>query len=158
MDYSSISAEGDLPPDHPLVLEALKGIIGGPIAELREKVDKNITNPSSTLRKGEINYENILPIGKTGNNPSSHNYANQREVEISNNIIKSIEAPSQVKISKQEFTLSPNLNSSEEDDKDQMELALFKQAEISDLYNKMFDLEKKLDIIISYVKPVKGQK
>lgn len=156
MDFSSISSEGDLPPDHPLVLEALKGIIAGPIAELREKVDKNITSPSSTLQKGQINYENILPIGNRGNAHSSNNYVNQREVEISNTIIKSIEAPSQVKISKQEFSLSPNLG--EEEDKDQMELALFKQAEIADLYNKMFDLEKKLDIIISYVKPVKGQK
>ena len=52
---------GDLPANHPLVLEALKGIISGPISELRTKVDNLIVNSSTSLSKGIVNYDNILP-------------------------------------------------------------------------------------------------
>ena len=95
MNLDQISPEGDLPPNHPLVLEALKGIISGPISELRTKVDSLITNPSSTLRKGEINYNNILPNGINGmHSPSNlestaqvkNNFLNQNDSKTVKNV------------------------------------------------------------------------
>jgi hypothetical protein len=158
MDLSDLTPVGDLPANHPLVLEALKGIISGPISELRTKVDGLITNPSATLRKGEINYENILPqqqIVQTHNNVAN-NVANN--AQISANFLDQI-APvqyintSQNKIEKkQEVVYASTTNNNS----DQMELGLFKPAEVSDIYKKLFDIENKLDTIIKYVKSNKN--
>lgn len=88
MDLNDLTPTGDLPPNHPLVIEALKGIIAGPISELRTKVDGLITNPSTTLRKGEINYNNILPQEQ---NVISHQQSVQmNNSQISANILDQI--------------------------------------------------------------------
>lgn len=151
MDLSDITPHGDLPPNHPLVIEALKGIIAGPISELRTKVDGLITNPSNTLRKGEINYTNILPQQSNFAQPQN----NVNTTQIATNILDQI-APvqyvntSQNKIEKKEevFVATTKVD----DNSDQMELPLFKPAEVKDIYKKLFDIENKLDTIIKHVK------
>jgi hypothetical protein len=166
MNFDQISPEGDLPPNHPLVLEALKGIISGPISELRTKVDSLITNPSSTLRKGEINYNSILPNGIHGmHSPSNLDSTSQ----VTNNFLNQIapvhyqgHVPQQPVIHNivdqpvvQNFTQQPQLSTKVQIlkiDSDQLELPLFKQPEVSDLHKKLFDIESKLDIILKHVK------
>jgi hypothetical protein len=155
MDLNDLTPTGDLPPNHPLVIEALKGIISGPISELRTKVDGLITNPSATLRKGEINYSNILPQ----QNVVQQNHQQNIHVtnsQISSNILDQI-APVQyinsypnVVERKQEIPVVKT--AVVDDNSDQMELGLFKPAEVSDIYKKLFDIENKLDTIIKYVK------
>jgi hypothetical protein len=166
MNLDQISPEGDLPPNHPLVLEALKGIISGPISELRTKVDSLITNPSSTLRKGEINYNNILPNGIHGmNSPSNLDSTSQ----VTNNFLNQIapvhyqgHVPQQPVIHNiveqpvvQNFTQQHKVSTKvqiPQNDSNQLELPLFKQPEVSDLHKKLFDIESKLDIILKHVK------
>ena len=166
MNLDQISPEGDLPPNHPLVLEALKGIISGPISELRTKVDSLITNPSSTLRKGEINYNNILPNGINGmHSPSNLDSTSQ----VTNNFLNQIapvhyqgHVPQQPVIHNivdqpvvQNFTQQQQVSTKVQIlkiDSDQLELPLFKQPEVSDLHKKLFDIESKLDIILKHVK------
>jgi len=153
MDLSQISPEGDLPPNHPLVLEALKGIIAGPISELRTKVDANIVDG---LKKGHIDYERILPSQK-------HSIAPQNGFDqtslITNNILNQMapvqyvqpvvpSQPSQVQVIQSQNTIQSDPN--------QMELPLFKQTEVSDLHKKLFDIERKLDIILNHVKNSKN--
>jgi hypothetical protein len=148
---------GDLPANHPLVLEALKGIISGPISELRTKVDNLIVNSSTSLSKGIVNYDNILPNNNSGNQSVAADY--------NTNIINSIMEDSSIvnyvgnvnqhkpvqSFSIQE-TIKPVQVNNIQVDRNQLELPLFKQAEISDIHKKLFDLEKKLDIIIKHVK------
>jgi hypothetical protein len=161
MGIDQISPFGDLPPDHPLVLDALKGIISGPISELRTKVDALITNPTSTLNKGQINYNNILPQkGSNINQP----VLSDPSAQMANNILNQI-APTQYQnptpiIHQNSFNLeySPLIDHNSDYNNDQMELPLFKQSEISDLHKKLFDIEKKLDIILRYVKNDKNKK
>jgi hypothetical protein len=153
MDYTGISPEGDLPPNHPLVLEALKGIIAGPISELRTKVDANIVDG---LRKGHIDYERILPNQKQ---QTLHQNGFDETSLITNNILNQMapvqyvqpvlpQQPSPVQIIQ-----SQNVPMS---DPNQMELPLFKQTEVSDLHKKLFDIERKLDIILKHVKNSKN--
>ena len=166
MNLDQISPEGDLPPNHPLVLEALKGIISGPISELRTKVDSLITNPSSTLRRGEINYNNILPNGIHGMNSSSNLDSTS---QVTNNFLNQIapvhyqgHVPQQPVIHNivdqpvvQNFTQQQQVSTKVQIlkiDSDQLELPLFKQPEVSDLHKKLFDIESKLDIILKHVK------
>jgi hypothetical protein len=161
MDFSQISPEGDLPPNHPLVLEALKGIIAGPISELRTKVDSLITNPSNTLRKGEINYQNILPqIAQNGNpQPVLDNTS-----QITSNILNQIapvhyqgHVPQQPVVHNiQPSVQIPQVQAQAPKDPNQMELSLFKPSEVSDLHSKLFDIERKLDIILKHVKNSKN--
>jgi hypothetical protein len=158
MDLEGLNPVGDLPPNHPLVLEALKGIISGPISELRTTVDNLITNPSNSLNKGGIDYQNILP-----NINQNHNAINRpidRTSHIANNILNQI-APVQYLNTQQQSHVplqnsvsQPVIKTSsvQESDPNQMELALFKQPEVKDIHKKLFDIESKLDTIIKYVK------
>jgi len=155
MNFDSIVPEGDLPPNHPLVLEALKGIISGPISELRQKVDKNITEETTQagLKSGKIDYENILPINNTKNIIPNRQYNN-----AANDVLETL-ASSQRQNLPQNNNVVINHHHPQEreyEDPNQMQLPLFKPTELSDLYSKMFDLEKKIDTIIKYVKPNKN--
>jgi len=158
MDLNDLSPSGDLPANHPLVLEALKGIIAGPISELRTKVDGLITNPSTTLRKGEIDYENILPQQQNVLSQKQNAYLNNSQ--MSANILDQI-APvqyintSQNIIDRREPIVIAN-NVQNYEDSPQMELGLFKPAEVSDIHKKLFDIESKLDTIMKYVKTGKN--
>jgi hypothetical protein len=162
MNYDSIVPEGDLPPNHPLVLEALKGIISGPISELRQKVDKNITveTAQAGLRSGKIDYDNILPQINNYSNVSN-NIPIREYTQSANNVLETL-VNSQKHNVIQNFVepvnnvINHNHSDEIEDNPDQMQLSLFKQTEISDLYSKMFDLERKLDTIIKYVKTDKN--
>ena len=149
---------GDLPANHPLVLEALKGIISGPISELRTKVDNLIVNSSNSLSKGMVNYDNILP---NHDNPGTRSAAVDYNTSIINSIMEdtsTINYVGNVNQNKpvQNFLVQENIGHVQvnniEVDKNQLELPLFKQADVSDIHNKLFDLEKKLDIIIKHVK------
>lgn len=153
---------GDLPANHPLVLEALKGIISGPISELRTKVDNLIVNSSTSLSKGIVNYDNILPNYNNNNHRSA-------DVDYNTNIINSIMSDTstinyvgnvQQEKPVQNFVVQESVKPTQinrtEVDKNQLELPLFKQAEVSDIHKKLFDLEKKLDIIIKHVKNIKN--
>ena len=152
MDFSQISPEGDLPPNHPLVLEALKGIIAGPISELRTKVDANIVDG---LKKGHIDYERILPTQKQAAPQTGFDQTSM----IANNILNQVAPvqyvqpviplqPSPVQVIQHQNTIPSDPN--------QMELPLFKQTEVSDLHKKLFDIERKLDIILKHVKNSKN--
>lgn len=156
MNYDQISPEGDLPANHPLVLEALKGIISGPISELRTNVDSMIISPSSTLRKGEINYNNILPDGIHGMNASLNLDVTS---QVTNNFLNQI-APVQYQGHVPQQPVIHNVLQQPvstrvqmpQNDSNQLELPLFKQAEVSDIHKKLFDIESKMDIILKYVK------
>lgn len=160
MAFESPEFSGDLPPDHPLVLEALKGIISGPISELRTKVDNLITNPSAGLQKGSIDYNRILPAK---NNPISPQVDNN--LKIANDIINQIspiqynEPVSSVNFKENEIVdnIQRTVNVVEQDP-NQLELPLFKPTEVSDIYKKLFDIENKLDIIIKHVKNSSNKK
>jgi len=158
MNFDSIVPEGDLPPNHPLVLEALKGIISGPISELRQKVDKNITEETSQagLRSGKIDYENILPNFNSNNNINI--IPNREYNNTANNVLETLVSSQKHNVLQNNNVEIRNHSSPEKeyDDPDQMQLPLFKPTEMSDLYSKMFDLERKLDTIIKYVKPNKN--
>jgi len=146
IDFNAVSPEGDLPPNHPLVLKALQGIISGPISELRTSVDGNITNPTSNtgLQVGKIDYNNILPVSNNNNNRQNV-IGNDANLNIANSVLQVFD------------NSKPNLNSENFDENDdQMELPLFKQTEISDIHKKMFDLEKKLDLLLSYARSNKN--
>jgi hypothetical protein len=158
MNLDGLTPEGDLPPNHPLVLEALKGIISGPISELRTKVDNLITNPSNSLNKGGIDYQNILPNIHQNNN--TMNRPIDRTAHIANNILNEI-APvqyvntqQQQPVQVQQVINQPVVKAApvQESDPNQMELPLFKQPEVKDIHKKLFDIESKLDTIIKYVK------
>lgn len=151
MDLTDITPVGDLPANHPLVIEALKGIIAGPISELRTKVDGLITNPSNTLRKGEINYNNILPQLNNFAQPQN----NINTTQISTNILDQIAPVQYVNTAQNRIEEKEDVfvsTSKIEDNSDQMELPLFKAAEVKDIYKKLFDIEYKLDTIIKHVK------
>jgi hypothetical protein len=161
MDFDSIVPEGDLPPNHPLVLEALKGIISGPISELRQKVDKNITveTAQAGLRSGKIDYDNILP--QINNNIGMSNIPIREYTQAANNVLETLASSQKHNIIQN--VIEPindvktyNCSDKIEEDPNQMQLPLFKQTDISDLYSKMFDLERKLDTIIKYVKTNKN--
>jgi hypothetical protein len=153
MDFNQISPEGDLPPNHPLVLEALKGIIAGPISELRTKVDANIVDG---LKKGHIDYERILPTQQQSFTPqvgfdhtammANNILNNMAPVQYVQPVIPAQPSPVQVIQSQNAIQSDPN----------QMELPLFKQTEVSDLHKKLFDIERKLDIILKHVKNSKN--
>lgn len=155
MEQPELSPYGDLPPNHPMVLEALKGIIAGPISELRTKVDGLITNPSNTLKKGEIDYNNILPLN---NQPRK---VVDQTTQITNQILDNI-APvhyqGHIPVNQPVFVNQPIANNVQEYDPNQMELPLFKQTTIDDIQNKLFDIERKIDSILKYVKNPKNQK
>ena len=157
MNLDGLTPEGDLPANHPLVLEALKGIISGPISELRTRVDNLITNPATSLGKGFIDYNNLLPNSnfiKRNDDYSSN---------ITNNLLNEI-AP--VQYMGAQSPLIPLNNAVAQtmntpvavkgSDPNQMELPLFKQADIDDIHGKLFDLERKLDILIKHVKSIKN--
>lgn len=157
MNIEGLTPEGDLPPNHPLVLEALKGIISGPISELRTKVDNLITNPATSLGKGFIDYNNILPNANNVNRKNDYNSA------IATNLLNEIAPvnyiqPNLIPVNNNITPQSVNnvVNVVDRKDSDQLELPLFKQADISDIHKKLFDLEKKLDTIIKYVKNSKN--
>ncbi len=160
MNQDGLIAEGDLPPNHPLVLEALKGIISGPISELRTKVDNLIVNPSNTLKRGEIDYNNILPTNNAQHHPSA-DYTSQMANGVLNKILSH-----QVDIPKTEIVqpVQPQLTQTfvevykPDIDPNQMELPLFKPIEISDIYKKLFDIEGKLDTLIRNVKSSQNKK
>jgi hypothetical protein len=172
MESPDLNPVGDLPPNHPLVLEALKGIISGPISELRTKVDNLITNPSGALRKGELDYNNLLPQqGGVSSFKSNNIAANVLEkiAPIQYIVPENQGKPLESKIDNKDtvvpanepvvnqFNFSQNTTSFNiKDDSDQMELSLFKPAQIDDLYKKMFDIEGKLDIILKHVKRIKN--
>lgn len=152
MEPYELSPYGDLPPNHPMVLEALKGIISGPISELRTKVDGLISNPSNSLKRGEIDYNNILPNG----NQINRNF--DQTTQMTNQILDQI-APihygTHIPVNQHIPINQPVAVVQQEEyqyDPNQMELPLFKQATISDIQNKLFDMERKLDNILSYVK------
>ena len=154
MNFDSIVPEGDLPPNHPLVLEALKGIISGPISELRQKVDKNITEETTQagLKSGKIDYENILPINNTNNIIPNRQYNN-----AANDVLETLASSQRQNLPQtNNVVINHHPQEREYDDPNQMQLPLFKPTELSDLYSKMFDLEKKIDTIIKYVKPNKN--
>jgi len=159
MSIPELTPEGDLPYNHPLVLEALKGIIGGPIAELRASVDKNIVEQTSNtgLRVGKIDYNNILP----NSNNTQHNIENYNNVsDMANNVLNQLTAPVQYNAQMPLIPLNnePITAHARQDinyvahDPNQMELGLFKQPEIKDIHKKLFDLETKLDAILKHVK------
>lgn len=159
MEQPELSPYGDLPPNHPMVLEALKGIIAGPISELRTKVDGLITNPSNTLKKGEIDYNNILPIN---NQPKK---VVDQNAEITNQLLNNIapvhyqgHIPVNQPIVVNQPSFVPNEEPFQAYDPNQMELPLFKQTTVDDIQNKLFDIERKLDSILKYVKNPKNQK
>ena len=141
------------------MLEALKGIIGGPIAELRASVDKNIVEQTSNtgLRIGKIDYNNILP----NSNNTQHNIENFNNTSaIANNLLNQLTTPVQYN---DQMPLMPLKNEPITShviqetnyithDPNQMELGLFKQPEIKDIHKKLFDLETKLDAILKHVK------
>ena len=64
------------------MLEALKGIISGPISEFRSTVDNLITNPSNALKRSGIDYQNILP---NADNQQPQNF--DRNLQIANSIL-----------------------------------------------------------------------
>jgi hypothetical protein len=157
MNFDSIVPEGDLPPNHPLVLEALKGIISGPISELRQKVDKNITveTAQAGLRSGKIDYDNILP--QINSNINLNNVPIREYAQAANNVLETLATSQKQNITHQDNFKPVNnkvCNNVDipEDDPNQMQLPLFKPTDISDIFSKMFDLERKLDTIIKYVK------
>jgi hypothetical protein len=157
MEQHELSPYGDLPPNHPMVLEALKGIIAGPISELRTKVDGLITNPSNTLKKGEIDYNNILPLN---NQPRK---VVDETAQITNQLLDNI-APvhyqGHIPVNQPVFVNQPIQvpNNVQEYDPNQMELPLFKQTTVDDIQNKLFDIERKIDSILKHVKNPKNQK
>jgi hypothetical protein len=121
-------------------------------------VDNLIVNSSTSLSKGMVNYDNILPnYNNSGNQSAAADY--------NTNIINSIMEDSSIvnyvgnvnqhkpvqSFSIQE-TIKPVQVNNIQVDRNQLELPLFKQAEVSDIHKKLFDLEKKLDIIIKHVK------
>lgn len=155
MDFNQITPEGDLPANHPLVLEALKGIISGPISELRTNVDANIVDG---IKKGHIDYDRILPTQKQAAFPQA---GFDQTSMIANSILNQVAPvqyaqpvvplqPSPVQVVQHQTATPSNPN--------QMELPLFKQSEVSDLHKKLFDIENKLDIILKHVKNSKNQK
>lgn len=159
MEQPELSPYGDLPPNHPMVLEALKGIIAGPISELRTKVDGLISNPSNSLKKGEIDYNNILPIN------NQQRKAVDQTSQIANQLLDNI-APvhyqghipiNQPVVVNQTF-ISSESRSVPEYDPNQMELPLFKQTTIDDIQKKLFDIDTKLDSILKYVKNNQNKK
>lgn len=164
MNFDGLNAEGDLPPNHPLVLEALKGIISGPISQFRTTVDNLITNPSNALKRTEIDYQNILPIA---NAPQPQNV--DRNLQIANSILNQVSVPQQPQVVSQPipqavsqpipqtFTGQVAVQVTDQDP-NQPELPLFKPTEISDIYKKLFDIEGKLDTLIRYVKGSKAKK
>jgi hypothetical protein len=161
MDLNDLSPSGDLPPNHPLVLEALKGIISGPISELRTKVDNLIINPSSALKKGGIDYENILP--QSTNYPVQSRNTVDDVSFLSNQILNTIapiqyDLPNSVNVVQQHVQPLPRHEIVQPEKSDQMELPLFKSAQVDDLYKKLFDIEKKIDIILKHVKNDKDKK
>jgi hypothetical protein len=152
---------GDLPANHPLVLEALKGIISGPISELRTKVDNLIVNSSTSLSKGIVNYDNILPNNNSGNQSVAVDYNTNiinsiMEDSSTINYVGSVNQHKPVQNFSTQENIRPVQINNIQVDKNQLELPLFKQAEVSDIHKKLFDLEKKLDIIIKHVKNVKN--
>lgn len=164
MNFDGLNAEGDLPPNHPLVLEALKGIISGPISQLRTTVDNLIVNPSNSLKRSEIDYQNILP---NVNNFPPQNV--DRNLQIANNILNQVSSIPQPQVVSQPIpqTFTGQVGGQvggqvavqvTEQDPNQPELPLFKPTEISDIYKKLFDIEGKLDTLIRYVKSSKAKK
>lgn len=159
MNPDGLNPEGDLPPNHPLVLEALKGIISGPISELRTKVDNLITSPSNTLKKGEIDYTKILPINGAPVQPTT-DYTSQ----MANNILNKLATGQTSTIQTQQETQQTRPVETFVEihrtsiDPNQMELPLFKPTEISDIYKKLFDIEGKLDTLIRNVKSSQNKK
>jgi hypothetical protein len=157
MDIQDLIPSGDLPPDHPLVLEALKGMISGPISQLRTEVDGLITNPSTALQKGIINYEKILPKKEVFNNiavdSSNLSYTGEN---ILNKIIPNNPdnfRENTVKLNEKIIlNESPNMFKHQKEEQDQMELGLFKSADIDSVYKKLFDIENKIDTLFKYVK------
>lgn len=156
MNLDGLSPEGDLPPNHPLVLEALKGIISGPISELRTKVDNLITNPATSLGKGFIDYNNILPNSNfvRRNDDYSSNITNNLLNELAP--LQYVTQPSTIPSNNIVAQITNGPVAVRESDPNQMELPLFKQADIGDIHSKLFDLERKLDIIIKHVKNIKN--
>ena len=157
MNFDGLNAEGDLPPNHPLVLEALKGIISGPISQFRTTVDNLITSPSSGLKRSEIDYQNILPIANT---PPPQNV--DRNLQIANSILNQATVThQQIQPQVSSQPIPPTFtgqNPFSEQDPNQPELPLFKPTEISDIYKKLFDIEGKVDTLIRYVKDSKTKK
>ena len=156
MNFDGLNSEGDLPANHPLVLEALKGIISGPISEFRSTVDNLITNPSSGLKRSGIDYNNILP---NGNNAPTQNV--DRNLQIANSILNQVvpTQPIQPQITSQPLLQTfTGQNPFTEQDPNQLELPLFKPTEISDLHKKLFDIEGKVDTLIRYVKDSQNKK
>lgn len=156
MNFDSLNAEGDLPPNHPLVLQALKGIISGPISELRTKVDNLITSPSNALKRSEIDYQNILPMANT---PPPQNV--DRNLQIANSILNQVSVPQQPQIFSQPIPQNvsqPIPQTFTGQDPNQPELPLFKPTEVSDIYKKLFDIEGKIDTLMRYVKGSKNKK
>jgi hypothetical protein len=158
MNFDGLNAEGDLPPNHPLVLEALKGIISGPISEFRTTVDNLITNPSNALSRTQIDYQNILPVA------NAHQPQNvDRNLEIANSILNQVSSATQPQVVPQPTVNQPIIqtftgeNPFSQNDPNQPELPLFKPTEISDIYKKLFDIEAKLDTLIRYVKSSKAK-
>lgn len=153
MNFDGLNSEGDLPANHPLVLEALKGIISGPISEFRSTVDNLITNPSNALKRSGIDYNNLLPSGNGAQAQST-----DRNLQVANDILNQaaiIQTRTTPQPLLQTFTeQSPLIES----DPNQLELPLFKPTEISDLYKKMFDIEGKIDTLIGYVKNSQNKK
>lgn len=159
MNFDGLNAEGDLPPNHPLVLEALKGIISGPISQFRTTVDNLITSPSNALKRSEIDYQNILPISNT---PPPQNV--DRNLQMANSILNQATVAQQSTFVQPQVVSQPILqtftgqNPIPEQDPNQPELPLFKPTEISDIYKKLFDIEGKVDTLIRYVKSSKVKK
>lgn len=157
MNFDGLNAEGDLPPNHPLVLEALKGIISGPISQFRTTVDNLIVNPSNSLKRSEIDYQNILPVA---NAPQPQNF--DYNLQMANSILNQATVPQQIiqpqVVSQPILQTFTGQNPISEQDPNQLELPLFKSTEISDIYKKLFDIEGKLDTLIKYVKSSKAKK
>jgi hypothetical protein len=157
MNFDGLNAEGDLPPNHPLVLEALKGIISGPISQFRTTVDNLIVNPSNSLKRSEIDYQNILPVANT---PPPQNV--DLNLQIANSILNQATVPQQniqpQVVSQPILQTFTGQNPFPEQDPNQLELPLFKSTEISDIYKKLFDIEGKLDTLIRHVKGSKTKK
>jgi hypothetical protein len=157
MNFDGLNAEGDLPPNHPLVLEALKGIISGPISQFRTTVDNLIVNPSNSLKRSEIDYQNILPVANAPQ-PQNFDYNLQMANSILNQATVSQQSIQPQVVSQPILQTFTGQNPNPEQDPNQLELPLFKSTEISDIYKKLFDIEGKLDTLIKYVKSSKTKK
>ena len=109
----------------------------------KKKRKQNINYNNNNHRSADVDYNTNI-INSIMSDASTINYVGnvQQEKPVQNFVAQESIKPTQINRT--------------EVDKNQLELPLFKQAEVSDIHKKLFDLEKKLDIIIKHVKNIKN--